>query len=343
MKLLKAICLVSLLVVAIGCGGDSGTGPGGGEKGWSSLGGSGADGTVYALFVHGGDLYAGGEFSAIGGVAVQNVARWDGTAWSALGSGLPGRVSAITEFAGKLTAAYQTVDGGGRVVRWTGTAWEPLGEGAGGIVRALAVYRDALIVGGRVGYDDVGVGMWDGTSWRDLPKEFYEGPVEALAVFQSSLFAAGNTISGIARWDGNSWTQVAPTSLTYFNGSAFALAASEDALVVGGNFLISSREDRWNIARFHENAWHPLAAGIDGPVRSLAFYEGSLIAGGEFGKAGNATANNIARWNGTSWSALGSGVNFTVHALAVYDGALVAGGAFTEAGGETAHGIAIWK
>src|SRR5258708_33671922 len=48
-------------------------------------------------------LYAGGKFTAAGGVVVNNIAKWDGTQWSALGSGmgdgfLSPSVSALTVF-----------------------------------------------------------------------------------------------------------------------------------------------------------------------------------------------------------------------------------------------------
>jgi hypothetical protein len=40
-------------------------------------------------------LYAGGFFSSAGGQAVNHVARWDGSTWSPLGSGMNGPVSAL--------------------------------------------------------------------------------------------------------------------------------------------------------------------------------------------------------------------------------------------------------
>ena len=43
--------------------------------------------SVYALAVSGTDLYAGGHFTTAGGVTANYIAKWDGSAWSALGSG----------------------------------------------------------------------------------------------------------------------------------------------------------------------------------------------------------------------------------------------------------------
>ena len=63
---------------------------------WSRLGagainqgvGMNQYGYVFALTVAGGTLYAGGDFSSAVGVAASGVAAWDGTNWSALGSGV---------------------------------------------------------------------------------------------------------------------------------------------------------------------------------------------------------------------------------------------------------------
>jgi hypothetical protein len=56
---------------------------------WVSMGElPGVDGNVYALALDGsGNLYVGGYFTAAGGIVAKNIAKWDGSNWSALGSG----------------------------------------------------------------------------------------------------------------------------------------------------------------------------------------------------------------------------------------------------------------
>ena len=46
------------------------------------------NGTVYALATLGNNLYAAGTFTNMGGVTAARIAKWDGTNWSALGSGV---------------------------------------------------------------------------------------------------------------------------------------------------------------------------------------------------------------------------------------------------------------
>jgi hypothetical protein len=67
---------------------------------WSALG-SGISGlpnftSVNALTVlPNGDLVAGGQFTSAGGVSANGIARWDGTSWSALGSGMGGQYPSV--------------------------------------------------------------------------------------------------------------------------------------------------------------------------------------------------------------------------------------------------------
>ncbi|MCF7730212.1 MAG: hypothetical protein K9N23_00930 [Akkermansiaceae bacterium] len=53
-------------------------------------------GTIRAIAVDSnGDLYVGGAFSFAGGVRTNNIAKWDGNRWSALGEGIGGGVRAL--------------------------------------------------------------------------------------------------------------------------------------------------------------------------------------------------------------------------------------------------------
>ena len=89
------------------------------------------------------NLYAGGSFWEAGGVSANSIAKWDGTAWSPLGSGMGGEeikdplVSALAmDDTGNLYAGGGFTEAGGvaanSIARWDGTSWHPFGSGMGG-------------------------------------------------------------------------------------------------------------------------------------------------------------------------------------------------------------------
>ena len=56
----------------------------------------GTDGLVYAAVVDGsGNLYIGGSFTVAGGVIANGIAKWNGSSWSALGSGMNGGAALV--------------------------------------------------------------------------------------------------------------------------------------------------------------------------------------------------------------------------------------------------------
>ena len=60
---------------------------------WDAVGG-GVNGPVIAVVAAGGDsLYVVGAFTQAGGVAANNVALWNGSAFEALGTGLSGTIT----------------------------------------------------------------------------------------------------------------------------------------------------------------------------------------------------------------------------------------------------------
>jgi hypothetical protein len=76
---------------------------------WISLnpGLPGADWIVYTIAVDGsGNVYVGGEFTCIGTVAGNGIAKWDGSAWSALGSGMGGSFPYVLALAVSGTDLY---------------------------------------------------------------------------------------------------------------------------------------------------------------------------------------------------------------------------------------------
>jgi hypothetical protein len=136
-------------------------------QGWSALG-SGMDWPVNVLTVFddglgtGPALVAGGQFNTAGGVSASRIAKWDGLAWSALGSGTSHQVLALTVFDdGSGPALYAggtfTTAGGlgaNRIARWDGQDWSTLGSGMNEQVWSLNGFDDgsgaasALYAGG---------------------------------------------------------------------------------------------------------------------------------------------------------------------------------------------------
>jgi hypothetical protein len=146
----------------------------------------GTNGQVYAVVQAGNDTYVGGQFTIAGGAVASNVAKWNGTAWSSLGTGAnngtrgPVNALAVTSsgevyVGGRFTAAGQVALT--HIAKWNGTAWSSLGSGIGngtsGDVNALALASNGdLYVAGlfyNAGALAVGhIAKWNGTAWSSL-------------------------------------------------------------------------------------------------------------------------------------------------------------------------------
>jgi hypothetical protein len=303
---------------------------------WSDVGGgvSGTNADVRALVVfddgNGPELYATGRFSLAGGEAAARIAKWNGSTWRPLGTGLSGfgglalavlddgRGPALYVGGNFPTAGGVAANG---IARWNGERWSALGTGLGNAVFALAAFDD----GG--------------------------GP----ALLAGGLFASagGVPVSNVAKWDGSAWSDVAGGT----NGAVQALAVFDDgsgaALHAAGIFSAAGGAPAANVARWDGASWSALGTGIGGPgstVQALTvFDDGSgpaLHVGGFFASAGGAPASNVAKWNGAEWSALGTGTGSSVFALAGFDDhagtALYAGGFIECVAGRIAIGIARW-
>ena len=305
-----------------------------------------------------GDVIAIGAFTTAGGVPAANIARWDGVAWSALGSGLSLGLgyTVLARAAGPVVAGGQFLAAGGvptdRVAQWSGSLWSPLSGGWNGGVNAFARRSNGdLVAAGTftsaAGVPANGVAVWNG-SWSALGAGLdyvyalattAQGDVFAGGGFQS---AGGAAPSWVASWNGSTWSAMG-TGLT---GVVYALVTLPNGSVVaGGTFLNAGVTPVNRIARWNGSTWSPLGAGFDAPVWALLVMpNGDLIAGGQFTHSGAVSTPFVARWDGLAWSAVGSGLNNTVESLALLDtGDLVAAGEFTGGPGVNAPRVARWN
>jgi hypothetical protein len=332
---------------------------------WSSVGGAARE-QVDAFTVHEGRLICAGYFPSIGGVAAQNVAAWDGTSWTRLGSGswTSARVRAITSYQGRLVAAGDFALAGGvfanHIAQWDGNEWSPLGGGLDGDVYALLSFGEDLIAGGDFttasGVPAKNVARWDGTSWSALGS--LPGGVRALTSVDPDgagplpeRIAAGGLLTSrwLATWNGATWETFAggPTS------TVLSLLRTDDGLVAGGVFTSTQSLGASRIARWSSSGgWSALGSGIDpgvaigGTVECVAEFQGDVYAGGWFHSDGDIAMHHVARWNGERWHALGPGLGGDRYAhvwtLAEHERGVVVGGRFASVGSAlVANNIAL--
>ncbi|MBL8880792.1 MAG: hypothetical protein JNG88_16885 [Phycisphaerales bacterium] len=326
---------------------------------WHGFGGT--DGIyVYALEVWDDDgdgprrpgLYVGGQFDFAvqptgEWIPAENMARWDGQTWEAVGAGTPGTIRALKVHddgtGAKLYAAGGMEVNNGQPMRqvgfWDGQTWNVLdgafdgGGSSGTQVYALESYDDGhgpqLYAGGTFDFVNgtvaQNIARWDGQQFHSLAHG--QGLVGqnpwTMAAFDDgrrpAIYAAGYIdaagdvpIDGLARWDGQGWENTSTT------GAILYLASHNDAdgqhlYATGGISRIAGVEvDK--LARFDGQHWEPVGAtqfDNGGVPATLEFFDDSggeaLYIGGQFRTLGGQTFNNVARWNGQQWQPLGAG------------------------------------
>ena len=353
---------------------------------WSALtdtntsldGVTGTSVTVYSLAVSSGKLYVGGIFSSAGGNSISNIAVWQSSQWSAMGTGTStGTTASATVFA--IAANASNVYAGGsffvaggvvcnRIATWNGSSWASIdntgsgyGNGLNGTVYAIAKSGNNIYVGGSfvsagstlVNY----IAKWDGSSWSALGTGVSGATtniVNALAISGNNLYvggtfttAGGVSASNIAIWNmqTSTWSAMGSglgTSTTVVN----AIAVSGSNVYAGGNFTTSGSNSVNRIAMWNGSTWVSMDGGVSGTVYAITVSGSNIYVGGSFATAGTSATSvgSIAVWNGTSWGALGSGTISAVYSIAVAGGNVYAGGNFVTIGTATsANGIAYWN
>lgn len=362
---------------------------------WAPLG-TGLGSTAFALAVFDEDglgpnpprLFAGGRFTTAGGGNANRIARWNGTSWSPLGSGLNDDVYSMIVFdedgagpgAPALYVAGQFTTAGGNaalhVARWTGSAWQAVGTGVGtsnptDVATSLCVFDEdgdgpnppRLFAGGQffvAGSESAfAMARWDGSAWSGVGSGLFSSmaipPVQDMTVFDddgpgpnpSNLYVVGHfdvaggvLVENVAKWDGSNWQEVGGGIPSDFSQSYVFTATPFDedgdgpalpVLYIGGQFYRSTPEGtaeaivKWDGSDLHKVSEQLNAASVrvlesidedgDGPGQSRIF------AGGTFTMINGIGANRLACYDGNAWSLLVSsgGLNDFVYSMLRFD------------------------
>jgi hypothetical protein len=305
---------------------------------WSSPGAGvgntpGFDALPRAFATFGGDLHTGGDFTRVGAALAQgqavvthHLARWDGSAWHGVGTGLgtDSDVLAMTRWAGGIVVGGRFPLAGGQFV--SGLAWYRGGEarflGAfdGPVLDAVDFLGDLVVTGQfqhAGGTSARQIARFDGSQWHPLGNGAGE---YCVAVYQNELYAGG--IGSPRRWNGIDWQSFGTTIF----GAVTAMTVHQGMLYVGGNFSGGGLSP--SLVAWDGTSMQSVGGGVNGyGVGALTSYGNDLIVGGTFTTAGGVTARNIAAWDGVQFRALGNGVpGASVHALTVLHNQLWVGG-----------------
>jgi hypothetical protein len=208
---------------------------------WVSRGSS--NGSIYEAILYddgtGPGLYVSGSFNQIGGIAARGIARWNGSQWFSLGTGIAFTVREMAIYNDGRGPALYVVGGGTKaggmpvsnIARWDGSTWEDVGGGTGSCVGcpstlyAVEVFDDGtgpgLYVGGYMSSAGCvpasGIARWDGRTWSPLGsgvagfylEEFtaYNDPLRGPSLFVANTsnlptHVGGGYAPGIAQWVG---------------------------------------------------------------------------------------------------------------------------------------------
>ncbi len=313
---MRNLLLIVVVLFAIGCKNAHKNGYGHATRvlkpsiGWDSVG-SGIKGTVNALAVYKGNLYAGGGIDSAGGMPIHGIAMWDGSKWHSVGSGIRGNVNALIVYKDELYAGGYFDSAGGKpyscIAKWNGIKWSDV-DTINDVI-ALATFNNRLYA---TGFNDSAdnrtthtIGTWDGKEWDSISNPDKRWELRSLCPYNNNLYAGGRVgkdsslvVLGKYGWAivGKSFPFEISTMLEYKN----------ELYLAGGD---ASGNSSTHIMKWNGKAWGKPGAGLKGQIKSLAIYNNRLYTGGQFARVNGVYTGCIASWDDTAWAASGGGIN----------------------------------
>lgn len=240
---------------------------------------SGLSGPVYSLRAYTDGLYAAGWFEfANDTLAVNGIARWDGSTWHKVHD-LPrlnpldiNRINDVAQYQGEIYIGgnFSGTNGRRDIAKWNGTEWVDVDGGFLGVfssVNKLEVHDGLLYVAGSFanyppnGHPDnpgSGILTYDGTNWGDLDggtagssnasvidMEWIRDTLHVVGRFH---YIGGVLTGRVAKWDGEHWCSLVP--FDYFYPDIVAIGSYRDTLYVGGSFVVAGPDSINRVAKW---------------------------------------------------------------------------------------------
>ncbi len=343
---------------------------------WAPVGGIGQSNTVYALHVHEGDLIAGGRFVKCDDLVVNGIARWDGGAWHAIGSGIFSKegpfVRAIASYGGQIIAGglfnSKSPAVGEHIARWDGASWQPMAGGFDGPVRCLTISNGDLIAGGDFWHSGVvalpRIARWNGLEWVAIGELKALTTVRSVAHYQGKLLASAefnyDNPPILKQWDGKAWSNVGGNAWGYDPGIR-TMTEYQGKLIAGGAVRYCGNPHQGgyttvkveSIAAWDDatQAWSAMPGGlleswpVKGSLDVVASYGGGIAMAGYVYDFKGPSGYRVVHWSGGKPSdavPLGGRFNYFVRSLVEHESGLVAGGEFDSCDDKRTGGVAIW-
>ncbi len=211
-----------------------------------------ANAFIFTLEGMGNELIVGGEFTAIGGVAGNHIARF-GTHWETMAEGTPMTVRCLAVVDGALLA------GGGiggalitdipGLIRWDGQKWIafenlPSNRGYFNIIAGASgrIYAGGFLFPPEGDSSRIVEAFvaWEGSNWKRYGDHVINNDLNALAILNGTVWAGGRfhhpSAPYLGQWDGKIWNPPYALSTQAPSGAISVLNNRGGRMLAAGTF-----------------------------------------------------------------------------------------------------------
>jgi hypothetical protein len=299
-----------------------------------------------------GKLYVAGNFERANRKLVNNIAVWDGTAWSGLGKGVDGTVKDFIKYKNDIYVCgdFSYVNKGKNdegmeayhIAKWDGTKWSALApRPVDRDINALATDGTTLFIGGNFTKindetETRGVAKYDGKKITAMGGQF-DRAIMSMVWSNGKLYAGGifnefgdDSCRGAAVWDGKAWSELGGG----LQNSCYAVATD------GKNVFFSENTTgvkMWDGSKFS------VVVKSSGEISSVNCDGGKLFVAGDFNEVNGVKSHNLAILEGGKVVNTIPELLYSHHYVVFpYAGKYIIGGAYGDVQGNKPGGVLAW-